>query len=140
MYRRCWGFSDEAGLKASTTSGPALRQGSTTSGPALRQGSIEGTYAADSEARLRHDFETQGLHVLSLRQRSALAGIALVPKRRKISHQQFLVFNQAFATLLKAGTNVLKLIVPKGPVNNGVIYDYLRLELDETAPASPKAD
>jgi type II secretory pathway component PulF len=28
---------------------------------------VEGTYAAESEARLRHDFETQGLHVLSLR-------------------------------------------------------------------------
>jgi rhamnogalacturonan endolyase len=33
--------------------------------------------------------------------------------------------------LLKKGTNVLKLIVPAGPVNNGVIYDYLRLELQE---------
>jgi len=35
------------------------------------------------------------------------------------------------AALLKKGTNTLKLIVPAGPVNNGVIYDYLRLELDE---------
>jgi rhamnogalacturonan endolyase len=38
------------------------------------------------------------------------------------------------ASLLKQGPNVLKLIVPAGPVNNGVIYDYLRLELDESAP------
>lgn len=37
------------------------------------------------------------------------------------------------ASLLKAGTNVLKLIVPAGPVMNGVEYDYLRLELDENA-------
>jgi rhamnogalacturonan endolyase len=37
------------------------------------------------------------------------------------------------ASMLRKGTNVLKLIVPAGPVNNGVIYDYLRLELDETA-------
>ena len=29
------------------------------------------------------------------------------------------------------GTNVLKLVVPGGPINNGIIYDYLRLELDE---------
>ena len=35
------------------------------------------------------------------------------------------------ATLLKSGANVLKLIVPAGPINSGVIYDYLRLELDE---------
>jgi hypothetical protein len=32
----------------------------------------------------------------------------------------------------------LKLIVPAGPVNNGLIYDYLRLELDESAsPPAP---
>jgi len=40
------------------------------------------------------------------------------------------------AALLKAGTNVVTLTVPAGPVNNGVIYDYLRLELDEAAVAS----
>ncbi|CAN5316101.1 hypothetical protein BH10ACI2_BH10ACI2_25820 [soil metagenome] len=37
------------------------------------------------------------------------------------------------ASLLKAGKNVLKLIVPAGNVMNGVEYDYLRLELDENA-------
>jgi rhamnogalacturonan endolyase len=41
------------------------------------------------------------------------------------------------ASLLKQGGNVLKLIVPAGPVNNGVIYDYLRLELDESAQLPP---
>ena len=37
------------------------------------------------------------------------------------------------ASALKAGTNTLKLIVPAGPMTAGVIYDYLRLELDEAA-------
>ena len=32
-----------------------------------------------------------------------------------------------------AGTNVLKLTVPPGPVTAGIEYDYLRLELDENA-------
>jgi rhamnogalacturonan endolyase len=36
------------------------------------------------------------------------------------------------AALLKPGPNTLTLTVPAGPVNNGVIYDYLRLELDES--------
>ncbi len=40
------------------------------------------------------------------------------------------------AALLKAGSNVLVLTVPAGPVNNGLIYDYLRLELDEAATLS----
>jgi rhamnogalacturonan endolyase len=34
------------------------------------------------------------------------------------------------AALLKQGANELRLTVPAGPINNGVIYDYLRLELD----------
>jgi len=38
------------------------------------------------------------------------------------------------ATLMKKGANVLKLIVPAGPINNGVIYDYVRLELDDARP------
>ena len=37
------------------------------------------------------------------------------------------------ASLMKQGANVLKLIVPAGPVMNGIEYDYLRLELDENA-------
>ncbi|MBP3356948.1 MAG: hypothetical protein J6K95_07310 [Rikenellaceae bacterium] len=37
------------------------------------------------------------------------------------------------ASLLKAGENRLTITVPAGPVNNGMIYDYLRLELVEPA-------
>jgi rhamnogalacturonan endolyase len=40
------------------------------------------------------------------------------------------------ASLMKQGENVLTLTVPAGPINNGVLYDYLRLELDETAQAA----
>jgi rhamnogalacturonan endolyase len=42
------------------------------------------------------------------------------------------------ANLLKSGTNTIALTVPAGPVTAGVMYDYLRLELDESAkPATP---
>jgi rhamnogalacturonan endolyase len=37
------------------------------------------------------------------------------------------------ASLMKAGTNVLSLTVPAGGLTSGIIYDYLRLELDEAA-------
>jgi rhamnogalacturonan endolyase len=40
------------------------------------------------------------------------------------------------ASKLKAGENTLTLTVPAGPVNNGVVYDYLRLELDESRVAA----
>lgn len=39
------------------------------------------------------------------------------------------------AALMNAGENVLKLTVPAGGLTSGIIYDYLRLELDEHAPA-----
>jgi len=34
---------------------------------------VEGVYVADSESRLRHDFEEKGLYVLSLQRNGALA-------------------------------------------------------------------
>ncbi len=37
------------------------------------------------------------------------------------------------ATLMKQGANTLTLTIPSGSLNNGVIYDCVRLELDENA-------
>jgi type IV pilus assembly protein PilC len=64
----------------------------------------EGIYVADSESRLRRELEEKGLYVLSLQRRGALSGLSIGGERkRKISRQEFLVFNQELATLLKAG-------------------------------------
>jgi type IV pilus assembly protein PilC len=63
---------------------------------------VEGIYVADSEARLRRELEEKGLYVLSLQRRGA-AGLGLAGRRAKVSQQEFLVFNQELATLLKAG-------------------------------------
>jgi rhamnogalacturonan endolyase len=41
------------------------------------------------------------------------------------------------ASLLKQGANVLKLTIPGGGLTSGIIYDYLRLELDERASPPP---
>jgi len=48
-----------------------------------------------------------------------------------IWHENEFVFD---ASKLKTGTNTLTLTVPAGALTAGVIYDYLRLELDESAP------
>jgi rhamnogalacturonan endolyase len=45
-----------------------------------------------------------------------------------------LAFN---AAQMQSGKNVLKLTIPAGSLTSGIIYDYLRLELDENA-APPK--
>jgi type IV pilus assembly protein PilC len=65
---------------------------------------VEGVYVADSEARLRRELEDKGLFVLSLQRRGALPAFGGArTRRRPIRRQEFLVFNQELATLLKAG-------------------------------------
>jgi type IV pilus assembly protein PilC len=65
---------------------------------------IEGIYAADTEARLRQEFEEKGLYVLGIsRAGGAAMGRIRMPTRARVSTREFLVFNQELATLLKAG-------------------------------------
>src|SRR5688572_21990840 len=65
---------------------------------------IEGVYVADSESRLRKELEEKGMFVLALQRRGGLPALALAgQRRRRIPRQEFLVFNQELATLLKAG-------------------------------------
>jgi type IV pilus assembly protein PilC len=65
---------------------------------------IEGVYAADSEDRLRREFEEKGLYVLAIHRAGKLAlGSISLPTRSRIATREFLVFNQELATLLKAG-------------------------------------
>ncbi len=64
----------------------------------------EGVYVADSEARLRHDFEEKGLFVLALHEKGSVAGLSVrLPHRATVPSREFLIFNQELATLLKAG-------------------------------------
>jgi type IV pilus assembly protein PilC len=65
---------------------------------------VEGVYAAENEAHLRHEMEEKGLYILSLQPKNAIAGIGFhLPQRRGVNMREFLVFNQELATLLKAG-------------------------------------
>ena len=64
---------------------------------------VEGVYVAQSEAHLRHELEEKGLHVLALAPRGGFGGLSLGGGARRVSRQEFLVFNQELATLLKAG-------------------------------------
>src|SRR5512144_2124186 len=63
----------------------------------------EAVYTAESETRLRRELEEKGLYVLSLERRSGFASLLPSRSRRRVSRQEFLVFNQELATLLKAG-------------------------------------
>ncbi len=68
----------------------------------------EGLYAADSEARLRHELEEKGFLLLAVHVKGALAvpGLSTAlrfSRQAKVPTLDFLVFNQELATLLKAG-------------------------------------
>lgn len=71
---------------------------------------IEGVYVAQSEGALRRELEDKGLHVLSLRARTGLGGLAPGRRTRTIARHEFLVFNQELATLLKAGMPLVQSI------------------------------
>jgi type IV pilus assembly protein PilC len=91
---------------------------------------IEGVYVADSEARLRREFEEKGLLVLAIHQagRRALAGVHLpaLPRRRKVPSREFLVFNQELATLLKAGMPLVQsLDILRQRVTNAIFKGVL---------------
>ncbi len=64
---------------------------------------------ASSEVELRERFSTQGLHVYSIRSRPSL-GLSLKSEgpRKKIRLTEFLVFNQQFVTLIRAGLPIIK--------------------------------
>lgn len=66
--------------------------------------------AAASEQELRDRYTQQGFLVYSVRPRGApgaLSGVSL-GGRRKLSLERFLIFNQQFVTLIKAGLPILK--------------------------------
>ena len=64
---------------------------------------VEGTYVAESEARLRREFEDKGMYVLAIERAGLARWSPSLPTRKRISTREFIVFNQELATLLKAG-------------------------------------
>jgi len=63
-----------------------------------------------SERELRERFTQQGFLVYSIRPRSELSGLAGGLKRptKKLNLEKFLIFNQQFVTLIRAGLPILK--------------------------------
>jgi type IV pilus assembly protein PilC len=88
---------------------------------------IEGIYVADSEARLRREFEEKGLFVLGLQRAGRLGlGSLAMPRRARISTREFVVFNQELATLLKAGMPLVQsLEILRRRVNNPLFKSVL---------------
>lgn len=66
---------------------------------------------AGSEMELRDRLAQSGLHIFSIQPRASVAGLFSRGKdSRKIKMGEFLVFNQQFITLMKAGLPILKVL------------------------------
>ncbi len=72
----------------------------------IRQQTIE----ADSEQEIRDRYTEQGYLIYTVRPRSTMAPFsdALAKRGRKINLEKFLIFNQQFVTLIRAGLPILK--------------------------------
>jgi len=70
---------------------------------------FERSYVAEDESRLRRDLEKQDLMILDLRQRSALLQqlARLFRLRGHVAMREFLLFNQEFSALIRAGLPIL---------------------------------
>ena len=66
--------------------------------------------AAASEKELRERYSQQGFLIYSVRPRAAsgLAATGLFRRRKKLNLEKFLIFNQQFVTLIRAGLPILK--------------------------------
>ena len=78
-----------------------------------RLGSVAGqvttqTQEATSEAELRHRLTTEGYYIFSIQPRGGLRDRVVSLRRKKISPDDFLVFNQQFLTLSKSGLPLQK--------------------------------
>jgi type IV pilus assembly protein PilC len=63
---------------------------------------------AASEKELRDKYTRQGFLVYSVKPRRAVARLAAVRRGKKINLERFLIFNQQFVTLIRAGLPILK--------------------------------
>ncbi len=65
---------------------------------------------AASEQELREQFGKQGFLIYSIKPRGELAALSagISKRRKKINLEKFLIFNQQFATLIRAGLPILK--------------------------------
>jgi type IV pilus assembly protein PilC len=69
----------------------------------------EKTETGHSESEVRDRYSQAGYLVYSIKPRGAVGGLSL-PFRRKVKPQQFLIFNQQFLTLIRAGLPIVQAV------------------------------
>ncbi len=99
--------------------------------------------AVEGTAVLRFALTTSSATSLEVMVNGKAAGaVPLAPSDSSLSRHQmygrwFETWMPFDASLLKKRENVITLTVPAGPMNNALVYDYVRLELDESGANPP---
>ena len=78
----------------------------------------EQTHSAATAEELRSRFSQAGYYVYSVKARNVLGGST----KKKVKLDTFLIFNQQFLTLVKAGLPILGLAGPAGPAAEGQVF------------------
>jgi type IV pilus assembly protein PilC len=87
---------------------------------------------AGSERELRDKFTQQGFLIYSITPRGEIAGVSLGGKKKKINLEKFLIFNQQFVTLVKAGLPILKALdLLSDRLADAKLAPYLKAVRDE---------
>jgi type IV pilus assembly protein PilC len=87
---------------------------------------LEQVQTAATAEELRNRFTHAGYHVFSVRSRGGLAGL----KRRKVKLEPFLIFNQQFLTLIRAGLPILGSLKMLGEIQKNAQFSA---QLDDVA-------
>ena len=87
---------------------------------------------AGSERELRDKYSLQGFLIYSIKPRGEIAGVSMGGKKRKVSLEKFLIFNQQFVTLVKAGLPILKALdLLSDRLADAKLAPYLKAVRDE---------
>jgi len=100
--------------------------------------------SAASEKELREKYSQQGFLIYSIKTRAAGAGIAatgLFGGRKKLNIEKFLIFNQQFVTLIRAGLPILKgLDLLADRLTDPKLGPYIRAVRDEVRSGTLLSD
>jgi type IV pilus assembly protein PilC len=87
---------------------------------------------ARSERELRDKYTQQGFLVYSITPRGEIAGVSMGGKKKKVNLEKFLIFNQQFVTLVKAGLPILKALdLLSDRLADAKLAPYLKAVRDE---------
>ncbi len=98
---------------------------------------------ADDAAELREKYARLGFLVYSVKPRKELASLPrrLGRRKRKVNQEKFLIFNQQFVTLVRAGLPILKsLDLLAGRLTDARLGRYIRAVRDEVRTGSSLSD